>query len=231
MKTPSKNKQRKIQAVINVFETGSPEGDYSAVSVMADGPADKTGPTKQITYGRAQTTEFSNLAKLIGMYIEANGQYSKDLKPYLALIGKRPSLYEDSAFVRLLKMAGQSDPVMHQCQDQFFDTYYFQPALLWWLSNGFASNLGLLIVYDSFIHSGGVPIFLRKRFPARTPLNGGNEYQWLLEYTQTRHQWLASHANRLLRKTIYRTTFMLDLLHQKNHSLKGTLNVRGVLVK
>ena len=46
----------KIEAVINVFETGKKEGKYDALVVYRDG----RGGSRQITYGRSQTTEQGN---------------------------------------------------------------------------------------------------------------------------------------------------------------------------
>ena len=64
-----------IERVINIIETGSPEGDYGAISIYADGPHD----IRQITYGRAQTTEYGNLRKLVQMYAAAGSTYSAQL--------------------------------------------------------------------------------------------------------------------------------------------------------
>ena len=49
--------KRICEQIVNVFETGSPTGDYGNVTVMDDGPGDKP----QVTYGRSQTTEYGNL--------------------------------------------------------------------------------------------------------------------------------------------------------------------------
>ena len=70
--TPS---QRLIcERVINVFETGSIRGDYSNISIYHDGP----NRIRQITYGRAQTTEYSHLRELVQMYVDAAGKYAED---------------------------------------------------------------------------------------------------------------------------------------------------------
>ncbi len=45
--------QRLVRRVLNVFETGRPDGDYGAIAIFADGPHD----IRQITYGRSQTTD------------------------------------------------------------------------------------------------------------------------------------------------------------------------------
>ena len=55
------NTKQKIESVINVFESGSLQGDYSLVSIYADG----VGNSKQITFGRSQTTEQGNLKQLL----------------------------------------------------------------------------------------------------------------------------------------------------------------------
>ncbi|KAL0480717.1 malQ [Acrasis kona] len=90
---------RICKQVINVFETGKPEGNYSAVTVMNDGPNN----TPQVTYGRSQTTEHSNLKTLSLNYVNnKNAKYSGELKPYLEKICKG-SLSSDEDFKELLK--------------------------------------------------------------------------------------------------------------------------------
>src|SRR5947207_779965 len=78
--------KRLCEQVINVFETGSIQGDYSAISIFHDGPHG----IRQVTYGRAQTTEYGNLEELVQMYVEANGAFSNQLRPFVAKIGVTP---------------------------------------------------------------------------------------------------------------------------------------------
>ena len=52
----TKDQKSLILRVINCFETGSPEGDYGALVVYADGPHGM----RQITYGRSQVTSKAN---------------------------------------------------------------------------------------------------------------------------------------------------------------------------
>ncbi|MEJ0091895.1 MAG: hypothetical protein WDN46_00155 [Methylocella sp.] len=61
--------------VINVYETGTVGGNYGAISIFRDGPDD----IRQVTYGRAQTTEYGNLLQLISDYVAANGRFSAQL--------------------------------------------------------------------------------------------------------------------------------------------------------
>jgi chitosanase len=186
--------------VINVFETGSVQGDYSSISIFPDGP----GKIRQITYGRSQTTEYGNLDELIQMYVDANGTQSSQLRPYLEKVGVT-ALVDDSQFKQLLRDAGKNDTKMRETQDAFFDSRYFQPAIAWADENGFTLPLSALVVYDSFIHSGSVPEFLRKRFRERAPAKGGNEKTWVQQYVDTRSNWLANHSNAVLHPTVYRT--------------------------
>lgn len=77
--------QRKvIEQVINVFETGSLQGDYGAISIYSDGPHD----IRQITYGRSQTTEYGNLRELVQLYADAPGVFSAALALYADRVGR-----------------------------------------------------------------------------------------------------------------------------------------------
>ena len=85
---------------------------------------------------------------------------------------------------------------MAQTQDVFFDRAYFQPALNWANEHGFTQALSMLVIYDLFIHSGGILDFLRARFREQPPVNGGDEKVWISEYVQARNDWLATNSNR-----------------------------------
>ncbi len=212
------------EQVINAFESGSAVGKYGLISIMDDGPH----KVKQISYGRSQTTEYGNLEELLEMYVNSNGIYSSAIAPYLTKIGVEP-LVNDSVFKQLLKDAGKNDPVMQQVQDRFFDLRYFQPAMQWMDDNGFSLPLSALVIYDSYIHSGSIMMFLRKRFPERTPKNGGDEKIWISQYVDTRNSWLSTHSSQLLRNTVYRTgcleieiarnNWYLDLLPIRAHDV------------
>lgn len=211
--TLTPNQKRICQRVLNVFETGSADGDYSNISIYRDGP----GRIKQITYGRSQTTEYGNLRELIAMYADAGGQQSAALKPYVAKIG-RDSLVGDTAFRQLLKAAGK-DVVMRQTQDVFFDRRYFQPAMKWATDQGFVEALSALVIYDSFIHSGSIPSFLRRTFPAAPPVEGGAERKWIEQYVNARQNWLANHSNEILHNTVYRTKCFKAEIARRNWDL------------
>jgi chitosanase len=192
--------KRICEQVINVFETGSVQGDYSSISIYHDGPHN----IQQVTYGRSQTTEYGNLHELIQMYADANGEYSNQLRPYIVKIGVSP-LVDDNQFKKVLRDAGKNDPKMREIQNVFFDRRYFQPAMAWAGENGFNLPLSALVIYDSFVHSGCILDFLRRRFPERPPARGGNEQSWMRQYTEARNNWLATASNPELHPTVYRT--------------------------
>ena len=225
----SSAQKSKILRVINVFETGSQEGKYDSISIYKDGTVNGN-KVYQITYGRSQTTEFGNLKRMIELYINRQGLYATVLKKYVSKIGKWPSLKDDSTFKSLLKEAARQDPIMRSTQDEFFDMYYYQPAYDWFIGQGFQMALSLLVIYDSFIHSGKVPDFLRKLFKERTPFNGGNEKVWIKQYVDTRHNWLKNHSNSLLQKTIYRTQCFKNQINSNNWELSQTVVANGVPV-
>ncbi|MFD2053540.1 chitosanase [Mesorhizobium calcicola] len=188
------------ERVINVYETGTVEGRYGAISIYHDGPHG----IRQITFGRSQTTEYGNLKELVQMYVEEGGTFSAALASYVDRIGI-VALVDDASFKDLLRRAGNEDPAMRQAQDAFFDRRYFQPALDWAGSHGFTLALSTLVIYDSFIHSGGILKLLRARFPEKPPAAGGDEKTWIKQYVDVRNDWLANNQNPDVRPSAYRT--------------------------
>jgi chitosanase len=214
----------KIIQVVRYFETGKVVGaDYGALSIYNDGP----GNRRQVTYGASQTTEFGNLKDLIQMYVDAKGIKASDFKPYLTKIGneKPPSLAADGFFISLLKSAAL-DPIMHTVQDAFFLKHYFNPAQSWFTKNGFTLPLSLLVVYDSYVHSGSIPDFLRNKFAEKVPVNGGNEKEWIQEYVDARDTWLENNTSRpILQQTDYRTDSFIHAIRQENWLLDKPFEV------
>ncbi len=223
----TESQKRLIERVINVFETGTPEGKYDQVTILADG---KNG-SRQITYGRSQTTEQGNLAKLIEMYIRGNGVYAEQFSKYIDKIGKQ-SLVDNKTFKDLLRSAAKDDAIMRSTQDEFFDLAYYNPAYEFFTKNGFIMPLSMLIIYDSYIHSGSVLTALRKRFGEYPPAKGGDEKKWITSYVDVRHQWLKYHTNPIVQRTIYRTQCFKDQIAADNWLLaKLPIMANGVKVQ
>ena len=224
-------RKRKIEQVINAFETGSAAGKYGALVKLKDYKDPASGELiVQVTYGRSQTTEFGHLKALVEDYVDQQGLFANELKPYLNKIGKKPSLATDDVFCNALKSAGKNDPLMKACQDHLFESKYYQPAFNWFSLHRFTSPLSMLVIYDSYIHSGSILKFLRRRFTTATPVNGGDEKEWITNYVNTRHQWLANHSNPLLRNTIYRTNCFKEQVAHTNWDLSQAIRANGVTI-
>lgn len=222
----NQNQKRVIERVINCFETGTPEGNYALIAIFKDGP----NRIRQITYGRSQTTEYGNLRELINNYANANGMFSAALKPFVPKIGSTP-LTDNVAFKDLLRKAGSQDPVMRTVQDAFFEKRYFQPAQAWADQHGFKLPFSMLVIYDSFIHSGSIRSSIRQMFPEKPPSNGGEEKAWITAYVNARHRWLANHENSELHSTVYRTRCFKGEIQRSNWNLDILpINANGVLV-
>lgn len=220
------NQKRLIERIINVFETGTPAGDYSNISIYHDGPHD----IRQITYGRSQTTEYGNLRSLVQDYVNANGLFSQQLQPYADLVGSVP-LTDDVDFKALLRKAGKQDPVMRNVQDRFFDKTYFLPAMKWADQNKFTLPLSALVIYDSFIHSGCILWVIRNKFPESTPAASGDEKAWIGAYVKARHTWLGSHPRPAVRDTVYRTQCFKREIQRANWDLSQVpVNANGTPV-
>jgi len=222
--------KKKITQVINVFETGTINGKYDTISIYADGPIINGSRIKQITYGRSQTTEYGVLKILVQQYIANNGIYANDMTPYLAKIGKQPSLSTDAIFKNALKNAGKLDPIMRNTQDSFFDQLYYQPAFGWFSSMMFTQPLSLLVIYDSYIHSGSILPLLRNKFAESVPKNGGDEKTWIKQYVAVRDEWLRFHTNKVLRNTVYRTECFQDAINKNNWDLSKIIDANGTAI-
>lgn len=221
----TQNIKTEVQQIVNVFETGLIAGGYDAISIYKDGKNN----TRQITFGRSQTTEQGNLRYLIEMYIENKGIFSAELKPYLTKIGKS-SLVDDAAFKTILRRAAREDSVMRHTQDSFFDIVYYTPALHFFEGYGFTLPLSLLVIYDSFIHSGSIPGFLRQRFREMPPSLGGDEKKWIKAYVDVRHDWLKNHSRKILQNTVYRSVCFQTQIKNDNWMLDQPVNANGVMV-
>jgi chitosanase len=215
----------KILQVVNVFETGTKQGKYDMLVIYADG----INNSRQITYGRSQTTEQGNLKALLQLYILKKGKFSAQFQSFINDVGKK-SLVDNVAFKNLLRQSARQDVIMQNSQDEFFDKLYYQPAQHFFEKNLFKNALSMLVIYDSYIHSGSIPAFLRERFPENIPLNGGDEKKWIKQYVDTRHNWLETHSKLILRKTIYRTQCFKNQIASGNWDLSKVINANDILV-
>lgn len=212
---------RTAQAIVNLFETGSVLGDYGRVTLLP-------GDTGHLTFGRSQTTLASgNLALLLDRYC-ANpaAQLGARLLPYRSRFHAKDLTLDHDEVLKNLLRASADDPVMRETQDVFFDQAYWQPAVRRATRHGLALPLSVAVVYDSTVH--GSWDTLRKRVDAASgvPRSVG-ERAWIEAYVTARGQWLATHPNTLLRRTVYRTDALLRAIHLGAWGLELPLVVRG----
>ena len=216
--------KKAAQAVINIFETGRPLGDYGRVTLLQ-------GDTGHLTYGRSQTTLGSgNLYLLIKGYCEAAGaEFEDELSSYLNRLEDRDvNLDYDMKFRRFLRDAGR-DPVMREVQDRFFDAVYWRPAVLAAESLGFSRALSISVVYDGHVH--GSWLLMRSRTAEEyRPGADISEMEWITHYINVRRQWLAHHSNPLLHKTVYRMDAFNNLISHRNWDLQLPFICRGITV-
>jgi chitosanase len=117
---------------------------------------------------------------------------------------------------------------MHRAQDEVFDEVYFMPAVNHAKSAGLKTALGLLVCYDTCIHSGpGGVTMVRNMFAAKSPANGGDEKEWVKAYIAARRNWLATHKLTVLHATVYRMDALLALANAGAWDLAMPLTVRG----
>ena len=216
--------KKAAQAIVNILETGRVRGDYGQVTLLS-------GDSGHLTYGRSQTTLASgNLYLLINAYCETpNALLSSEFQPYLNRLADRDfSLDHHMAFRRLLQEAGD-DSIMWEVQDHFFDRVYWTPSVKAANKLGIKAALGTGVVYDSRIHGSWNRI--RKRTNARVgSVKESGERKWIREYIKERRNWLATHSNTLLHRTVYRMDSFQDLIRQNKWGLKLPFHVRGIRI-
>lgn len=216
--------QKKIsQAIVNIFETGKPLGDYGRVSVI-------DGDSGHLTYGRSQTTLASgNLALLLHAYCDSRSQFSTSLKPYLAAFDRRDSRLDDNEKVKALLRQAGNDPVMKKIQDEFFDRIYWEPALKAASFLEINKPLGMTVIYDSKIH--GSFDLIRDRIVQRYGrARDIGEEEWIKDYISTRRDWLANHSNVLLHRTVYRMDSFKEMIDIDKWDLPLPLTIRNVVI-
>lgn len=212
------------QAIVNVFETGRAIGDYGQVTLLAGDPG-------HLTYGRSQTTLASgNLFLLVKAYCaDADARFGTALSEYLPRLAHKDTTLDHSAELRsLLKQAGE-DPVMHDVQDAFFDRVYWNPSVEAASTLGIATPLGTAVVYDSHVH-GSWDRIRDSTVAAFGSPKKIKERPWIGHYVDVRRNWLATHQNHLLRKTVYRMDSFRTLIGAANWDLALPINVRGVRI-
>lgn len=224
----------KIKKVIRVFETGQTSGGYGKVSIYKDGTHPVTGEDiEQVTYGAFQTTEQSHLSYLLRSYCaNTDALYRSVLFNYIAQINTYKTaestvLAKDATFHYLLKEAGDNDRIMYICQEAMFEVKYFSPAINFARQKGFKHPLSMLVIFDSFIHSGGLLPFLLTRFSEPLPSQGGREKVWIVQYLNVRRNWLATHKRLPLQKTVYRIDCFLELIKKNDWGLDGVVVANG----
>jgi len=225
--------KRTIQAVVNVFETGKPSGDYTCVTILPGDPG-------HLTYGRSQASLASgNLARLVRAYCAAaaSAEAAVSLRAYLPRLEACDTGLDADEHLQSLLRAAAEDPAMRRAQDDLFDRACWRPAVRAAQSLNIATALGAAVVYDSFVH--GAWIRMRNATNARvgSPVAGPSlaatpigERGWIAAYIATRRQWLARHANPLLRNAAYRMDTFSALLEAGNWPLALPFEAHGVLL-
>jgi chitosanase len=228
----TKAQEETILRILEAIETGRPGGDYGLVSLLHDGEGDRL----QITLGIQFDEASGDLKKVLRLYQSRSGDAAPKLAPYIPRINTFATtsatvLGLDQGFHGLLRSLG-SDPVMQNAQDDIFEQETWLPAKEWADQNGFTLPLSLLVIADSFLQSGSMLSFLRRRFVERVPARGGLEKSWIRAYVTVRHSWLKGSANAALRNSSYRTLLYLSLLELQDWALaEPQYVVNGVEVK
>ena len=211
------------QAIINIFETGKPLGDYSRVTVIQGDPG-------HLTYGRSQTTLASgNLSLLLHAYCEASGKYSESIRPYLAAFDRCDLTLDRNEKLKAFLWAAGEDPIMKKVQDAFFDRLYWIPSQKEAHAIGATLPLSVTVIYDSKIH-GSYSRIKNITIEKQGMIDQIGEKEWIKQYVSNRTDWLSNHRNSLIRKTVYRMNSLAELTVKDKWQLELPLIVRNNVI-
>lgn len=205
-----------IQAIIRLFETGTPIGDHSAVVVLPD----RAG----ISYGVVQATLASgNLYRLLNDYFlpVAPEQDRAAIAPYLPAIRLRDARMNNNENLRVLLRTLGRTPAMQAAQNRFAREVFLDPAERIAAARGWVHALSVGVICDSLVQGGwGIVSPL-------VDVDRSNEQAWIREYVDRRLNWLARHPRRILRQTVYRPHAWRQLIQANNWDLHLPIVVRG----
>jgi len=207
-------------AIVNVFETGSPRGQYGGIAVMK-------GDKGHLSYGRSQASLGSGslFALLTDYCAQPNAECAAQLMPFLPRFQQCDVSLDTDADVRRLLKQASTDVVMQHTQDRFFSERFLTPALQAAQRVGITQPLGQAVVYDSHIQGGW-----GRLQPKVGPISAARDEQsWIKAYIDVRRKWLLS-LNPPLPATVYRMQAFTDLIEASNWFLKLPVVVHGVTV-
>jgi chitosanase len=149
----------KALAIVRVFETSEPLGDYSAVAVLDDGAG--------VSYGISQFTHRSgSLVAVVERYLGNGGAVGRAVIEDTLYYLKRSdgaaiaAVAGDERFKKALRAAGITRE-MREAQERVAFERYLKPAIEACEGSGFVLPLSLAVVYDSMTHGSWEKIRVR----------------------------------------------------------------------
>jgi len=226
------NDKLKAMAIVSVFETSKPFGDFSAVAVLNDGAG--------VSYGLSQFTNRSGaLAEVMERYLATGGSVERqtiELGLAAAKIETTKSINElavNGRFIDALKAAAATSE-MQAAQIEVAFARYLEPAVDECLRLNFAEPLSLAVIYDSMTHGSWEKIrdrVLKGSHPLASSDAGAasavlsREQNFIINYVTVRDAWLSSIPR--LAATRYRTRFFLNQIKLGNWQMKLPVRVQG----
>jgi chitosanase len=210
----------KAKAIISIFETGKPSGNYAALAVLNDGAG--------ISYGIKQFTHRSgSLLQVVEKYLASNAAAGREtIESRLPLLKRSTkfaidTLASDARFKQALKGAATTKE-MRDAQDSVATERYMAKAVAECRALGLSLPLSLAVVFDSVVHGSWLSLsgHLGPVFDEKT---------WIKDYVEHRHEWLKGIPR--LKTTAYRTTFFKDQISRNNWQLNLPMYVHGYLLK
>lgn len=206
-------KKQRAEQVISSFENGTTDIQYAYIANLQDG--------RGYTAGRAGfTTGTSDLLAVIRRYtaLKPGNELARYL-PALVTINGSDSLAGLDGFPAVWQRTANTDPLLRQVQDEFFDELYFTPAMARAKSAGVATPIGQLIILDTAVQHGigndpdGLPAIIDETIRHNGKAGKSvSEVVWLEKFLASRRQHLTNASNVATRQAWKESAPRIDAL-------------------
>lgn len=209
--------QQVMLLVVECFENGRPNLFHQTYW---------NANTKELSGGLLMASTLSgNLGKLLQEYQGLGGtQISQELIDNVV----SKNILNDVEMVKVFKESfskAGSDPLMREAQRTFFAREFLLPAEKKAATLEVLEPLGRLVVLDSFVQ-GAFGVVVGKMSPTYPETDQKlNQWDFIRVYLSTRRNWLATHTNKVLNKTVDRVDCLIALEKDNHWDLKLPINL------
>jgi hypothetical protein len=205
------HEQKTIMAIIQCFENGRPNLFHQTFW---------NPKTKELSGGLLMASTLSgNLGKLLRLYQAKGGKLIPDL--WIRLVESKTILNDEKQIVdfRALFKQAAGESAMKDAQQEFFTDRFLLPAETQSAKLGVTEPLGRVVILDSIVQGAFKTVLQHIEEHYSGTQIDLNQWDLIRDYMRARREWLASHSDKTLNKTVDRLDSLIPLEKAGNWKL------------